>query len=453
MNCRAQTAAAVAVCVVMFNAPSRVDGQPIDARLGFMAVGVVKSANPALFGERITEGYLTQPNLMGEAAKGPLRFQGVLNLEGYTLKRGELNAGIYGEGYIDRRHPHTLVHEAMLSLTSPAAAVGAGAFRASIAAGKGFTAYGTDDPMMRPFVSYPVNHHHAQIIERVQVIGALRYGIGDGRSIAAEIGIFNGDEPLGPFKGPNLDRFGDSHSARVTVLSGDGFEIQGSHAFVKSPGFVRGGAFDHRQTSVSARYMLHGMTGLTGMTGMTGMRDGSDAGSNGLQYLMLEVARTDEGYDAGRAFRYESALAEGSYKAGRFGTVSLRLEQTERPENERLLNPFRTQLGHIDFQIIGITRWRVATVNVAAPPQAIKWLGALGERAGVRLVPFVEVARSSAEARRKPAVFIPREFYGSATQWSISLGIRMHLGDMRARMGRYGVMSTLPGAAREGMNH
>ncbi len=412
-----------------------------------MAVGVVKTANPAIFGERITEGYLTQPNLMSEASSGRLRFQGALNFEGYTLKRGELNAGIYGEGYIDRRHPHTLVHEAMLSLTSPERA-----FRASLAAGKGFTAYGTDDPMMRPFVNYPVNHHHAQIIERVQVIGALSYGRnGSGRGVAAEIGFFNGDEPLGPFNGPKWSRFGDSHSARLTVIPRKGLEIQGSHAFVKSPGFIRGGAFDHRQTSISARYTPAAATGMHGMHGMhDGLHDGLHPTSNGLQYLMLEVARTDEGDNLGRAFRYESALAEGSYTAARFATISVRLEQTERPENERLLDPFRTQIGHIDFQIIGITRWRVATINVSAPPQAIKWLGAGAERAGLRLSPFVEVSRSSAQARRKPAVFIPAEFYGNSSQWSLSLGVRMHVGDMRSRMGRYGVLSTPPGVAQAG---
>ena len=135
-----------------------------------MATGLLTTANPALLGRRYTEGYLTQPNVLGDAAWGALHVTGTLNFEGYTLRRGELNAGMYGEGYADRRHPHTLVHEAMLAVGTPSRA----GFRATLAGGKGFTPYGTDDPMMRPFVKYPVNHHHAQIIERVLVLGALQ---------------------------------------------------------------------------------------------------------------------------------------------------------------------------------------------------------------------------------------------------------------------------------------
>ena len=73
---------------------------------------------PALLGRDATEGYLTQPNVLGVLRRGPLTLTGTLNFEGYTLRRGELNAGIYGEGYVDRRHPHTLVHEVMLVATS-----------------------------------------------------------------------------------------------------------------------------------------------------------------------------------------------------------------------------------------------------------------------------------------------------------------------------------------------
>ena len=38
-----------------------------------------------------------------------------LDFEGLTLDRGQLNPGAYGEGYADRRHPHTYLHEAMAS--------------------------------------------------------------------------------------------------------------------------------------------------------------------------------------------------------------------------------------------------------------------------------------------------------------------------------------------------
>jgi hypothetical protein len=44
-------------------------------------------------------------------------------------------------------------------------------------------------------------------------------------------------------------------------------------------------------------------------------------------------------------------------------------------------------------------------------------------------------------------VFVPREFYGASALWSLSAGVRLHAGAMRARMGRYGVLAA-PAAAR-----
>ena len=254
------------------------------AHLGAMAVGLLTTANPALLGRRYTEGYLTQPNLMGDAVLGPARFTGTLNFEGYTLRRGELNAGMYGEGYADRRHPHTLVHEAMLAVGTPSRA----GFRATLAGGKGFTPYGTDDPMMRPLVKYPVNHHHAQILERVQLVGAVQFARGD-RSITLEQGWFNGDEPVGPFTGPQWSRVGDSRSTRLTISPHAVLEWQASTAFVRSPGLTQGGAFDHRQLSSSLRYNVPPK-----------------------RYVLLEIARTDESLGSQRVFRFASTLVESS---------------------------------------------------------------------------------------------------------------------------------------------
>ena len=377
-----------------------------------MATGLLTTANPALLGRRYTEGYLTQPNVLGDAAWGALRVTGTLNFEGYTLRRGELNAGMYGEGYADRRHPHTLVHEAMLAVGTPSRA----GFRATLAGGKGFTPYGTDDPMMRPFVKYPVNHHHAQIIERVLVLGALQFARGD-RSITVEQGWFNGDEPVGPFTGPQWARVGDSRSTRLTVAPFRSLEAQASSAFVRSPGLTQGGAFDHRQLSASLRY------------------DVPDK-----RYALVEIARTDESLGTQRVFRFASTLLESSMMH-RGWAVSARAERTERPESERLLDLFRTPNGHGDFQLVGITRWSIGTVQLAAPGTGIPGLR------GTHVTPFVEVARATARAQLSPTVFVPAEFYGSATQWSLSLGARIHAGTMRRRMGRY----ALPATARAGM--
>ncbi len=393
-----------------------------------MAVGVATHANPALLGRAQREAYLTQPNVMGEAALGALQFTGTLNFEGYTLGRGELNAGIYGEGYVDRRHPHTLVHELMVAATTPRRFP----LRASLAAGKGFTPYGTDDPMMRPFVKYPVNHHHAQIIERVQVHGALQAGTSS-RHVTLEQAWFNGDEPTGPFDAPQWSRVGDSRSTRVTASPARGLELQGSHAFVRSPGIIQGGAFDHRQTSVSLRFDRVSQRGASehhashDADAMAGMEHAENA-----RYLLLEYARTEEGEGRQTAFRYESVLAEGmlSWRGWR---MAARAERTDRPESERLLDLFRTANGHVDFQIIGITRFTVGTVQIGAPPLHVR-------AARTMLMPFVEVAQARPRALRLPTVFEPREFYGASALWSISAGVRVQAGTMRSRMGRYGVL-------------
>ena len=384
-----------------------------------------------MFGEGATDGYLTQPNVMAGARRGPLAFAGTLNFEGYTLRRGELNAGIYGEGYVDRRHPHTLVHEVMLSATSPSR----GGVRGSLAAGKGFTPYGTDDPMVRPFVKYPVNHHHAQIIERVQAIGAI--GVGSaGRGAALEQAFFNGDEPVDPFTAPQWSRFGDSHSTRLTVMPRDGIELQVSRAFVRSPGITQGGAYDHTQTSASLR--IDRTVDRTGHdVAMPGHAADGHAMTGERRYLLLEVARTDEGFGRERVFRFNSLLAEGLVEHRGWG-LALRAERTDRPENERLLDPFRMASGHIDFQILGITRWTIGTVNLSAPAMAPPRMGS------IRLTPILEIARARPEALRTPTVFVPEEFYGAGTLWSFTLGLRMHVGSMRARMGRYGVLSPPP---------
>jgi len=389
--------------------------EPARGTLGVMAIGVFTQADPALANRRLREGYLTQPMLMGSLLAGALQLSGILNAEGYTLRRGELNAGMYGEGYVDRRHPHTLVHEAMAALQSPRWESGVGAWQASLAAGRGFTPYGTDDPMVRPFVKYPVNHHHAQIIERVQVLGALRWSRAE-RWASVEHGWFNGDEPTSPFAGPQWRRLGDSRATRLTVSPAPAIEWQASHAFVRSPGITQGGAFDHRQWSTALRYERPNAV---------------------WRYGLVEVARVDEGFGRQRAFRYESMLAEGQVALGAW-LLSARAERSDRPEQERLLDLFRTSTGHIDFQIIGVTRWTLGTLQLAAPP----WR----TRAG-HLMPFAEVGLAHAAARRQPTVFDPALFYGSATQWSLSAGLRWHLGSMRSRVGRYGVLAATGDAA------
>src|SRR5688572_28895336 len=101
------------------------------------------------------------------------------------MARGELSTGAFGEGYVDRRHPHTYLHELIVTGSGSAGPV---AF--SVSGGRGFAPFGTDDPMMRPFEKYPINHHLAQILERALLMGALRLG-----PAMVEAATFGGDEP------------------------------------------------------------------------------------------------------------------------------------------------------------------------------------------------------------------------------------------------------------------
>lgn len=399
---------------------------PLALQVGAMATAVVTRADPAYNGRTFTELQLVQPALSVAVTTRTLSFLGVLNAEGYTLRRGELNAGIAGEGYVDRRHPHTLVHEAMLVWQPIRLRQSRNTtFAFSLAAGKGFVPFGSDDPMMRPLEKYPANHHHAQIIERIQTIVGTRISRGE-RFAAIEGATFNGDEPAGPFHGPRWERFGDSWTVRTTLQPIRGVELSSSEASVQSPELQQGGAFDHRQHHASLRV------------------DRPSTSTGAPRYLLAEWARTDEIANGKTAFRYSSKLVEGEY-GWRGVRAAARFEQTERGEQSRLIDPFRAPLGHVDFQILGVTRWRIATVALSTPSVKLRaW-----REQSMRVAPFVELARAAPAPVRRPTVFEPADFYGASTLWSLSIGIRLQTGTMRARMGRYGIMTSV----NEKMHH
>src|SRR6185503_5485724 len=153
------------------------------------AIPTITSARPTATRGNLTEAYLTQPAIMVHASWAGFTGIGTLNLEGLTLERGELTTGAYGEGYVDRRHPHAYVHELLAGRDVTATRD----FSFSVFGGRGFAPFGSDDPMVRPIEKYPVNHHLSQVLERIVGVGALRY-----RKTMLEVGTFNGDEPLGP---------------------------------------------------------------------------------------------------------------------------------------------------------------------------------------------------------------------------------------------------------------
>jgi len=203
------------------------------------AIPLVTRADPTATHGALTEGYLTQPLVMAHASWRSLRGVSTLNFEGLTLDRGELATGGYGEGYVDRRHPHAYVHELLVGAES-----NGGGLRGSLFAGRGFAPFGSDDPMVRPFEKYPINHHLAQILERAVAIGALRAG-----PWILEAGAFNGDEPTGPGDTPNPKRYWDSWSGRVTFVPWRQAELQASYARVKSPENPDGGGADQRNST------------------------------------------------------------------------------------------------------------------------------------------------------------------------------------------------------------
>ncbi|MDZ7630957.1 MAG: hypothetical protein U5K74_06295 [Gemmatimonadaceae bacterium] len=200
---------------------------------------------PALGGMARSEGLVTQPMLSARGAHGRFRYAVMLNAERWTMPDGEPVAGIWGEGFIDRRHPHTVVHEVMLTAEQRIQGM-----HVSVAGGKGVVPFGTDDPMIRPFTKYPANHHLMQVLERVQLAAAVRLGA----TAVLDAAVFNGDEPSSPTAAPIWTRFADSRAVRLTVWVTPVLEVQGSVASVRSPEFASGDGLDHAKQSASARW-------------------------------------------------------------------------------------------------------------------------------------------------------------------------------------------------------
>jgi hypothetical protein len=380
--------------------------------LGAHGIIAYSWADPVPGGGSLGEVRLLQPTIMAHAGalSNRLRLVATVNLEGLTIPEGELTPGAWGEGFVDRRHPHTYIHEAVISLNDALGDLD-GPSRVSLSAGKGFAPFGTDDPMFRPPLRYPVNHHLAQILERLVAIAGLRIG-----PLTLEGGLFNGDEPERPGQWPRLARFGDSWSGRLTVEPSAGLELQGSYAGVHSPEHRPGAGPDQSKWSVSGRWV--------------GEVKGFPV------YGLAEWARTSE---AEGFFVFRSFLAEGAWSAGR-GRLHYRYERTERPEEERV-TPSRSRRPHLENSIVGTTRWTIHTLGYG-----FQTLPA-GNATGVE--PFVEVSHGRVRDVGG-GLFDAQSFYGKTSFWSVSAGLRLDLGMRMHRMGRYGVaQDTAVGSPRE----
>jgi hypothetical protein len=350
-------------------------------------------------GSALGEVRVVQPVLMLHAgALGRLRLTGVLNLEGLTIPEGELAPGDWGEGFVDRRHPHTYLHELILT-ADDLLGVHDRSAQLSLSVGKGFAPFGTDDPMVRPPVRYPVNHHLAQILERAVAIAALRTG-----RVTAEAGLFNGDEPERPGQWPRIGgRFGDSWSARLTATVVPGAAAEASHAHVHSPEHRPGAGTDQEKWSLAGRWDRR-------------------VGGHPV-YGLLEWARTSE---AAGFFVFHSVLAEGAWSAGPH-RLQYRFERTERPEEERIAR-FRSRRPHLENSILGTTRWTTHTVGyelraVGVGPLAVD--------------PLVEITYAKVK-KVGGGVFDVEDLYGRDHIWSLTVGVRLAGGMTMHRMGRYG---------------
>jgi hypothetical protein len=331
-----------------------------------------------------TGWYLTQPAVMAHA-EGPGRrvvLHTTLNFEGLTQENGELTFGGWGEGYIDKRHPHTFLHEAMLSVNFWQ--VGGGAL--SLSAGKGFAPYGTSDPMARPGLKYPTNHHLSQILERWTANVVWR-NVG----WSVEAGVFGGQEPDGAYDFSNIESFGDSWSARVAR---------------------RWGAWEASASFAAVTEFAHTVEETTRLTNVALLRQAALGG--GQLYTLAEASRS---YLANHDDFY-SLLAEARWSGGGHQPY-LRAEYAERPEYARLGPAGEDGYFLYDHEDdpVGATRWLITTAAYAYQLTPNPW----------SLRPFAEVQHHRVDG-------------GGGSFWAISVGARVFLGGDPMRMGSYGVL-------------
>jgi hypothetical protein len=316
-----------------------------------------------------------------------------LNFEGLTQENGELSYGSWGEGFIDKRHPHTLLHELVLSLNRHGSRFGA----LSASVGKGFAPFGTDDPMSRPGLKYPTNHHLSQILERWFLSGAIVNG-----SWAIEASVFGGQEPEDPYDFGNIDSFGDSWSARLSrrwPADAPRWELSFSHADVVEPAEEK-----TLRTSLWNSAIRYETVGT-------------------FQYGLAE-ASFGEGPGADDFF---SVLGESRFAFGLHRPYA-RLEYATRPEYERESGADGFFRYDHDQRPIGSTRWLITTVayEYAAtdPPLGLR--------------PFIELQHSRVWADR--GAIEPETLFGSDSIWSLTAGVRIYLVSGPMRMGLYGVL-------------
>ncbi|MGH7476667.1 MAG: hypothetical protein ACRELD_10285 [Longimicrobiales bacterium] len=363
---------------------------------------------------RETAFYLTQPALMAnvESPGSHVVLRTTLNVEGVTQPDGELTFGGWGEGFIDKRHPHTLLHELMLSFNAWDVLGGVG----SLSAGKGFAPYGTDDPMARPALKYPTNHHLSQLLERWTVNAVfLRAGW------SVEAGIFGGAEPEGPYDLSNIESFGDSWSVRAAKRWGAGW---GPDA-----------AWEASVSAASVREEHDGVAERTSLWNAALRHEGHHEA--GRLYTLLEGSLSDP--EAEEEQGDFSILGEALLESGRHMPYA-RLEYATRPEYAREGAPGTSGFFRYDHDAepLGATRWLITSLGYG--------YRVTGYPVSVR--PFIDVQHQKAWAER--GGIEPDALFGTESFWMVSIGARVFLGGQPMRMGAYGVLDPMT-SMRRGM--
>jgi len=352
-----------------------------------------------------TGWYVTQPAIMThlEGLGRRLVLHTTLNFEGMVQDRGELSFGGWGEGYIDKRHPHTLLHEAMLSYNL----FDVRGSQLSISAGKGFAPFGTPDPMSRPGLKYPTNHHLSQILERWTVNAVWRK---DRWSV--EAGVFGGEEPSGPYDFSNIESFGDSWSARVARRWGgeDGSTAQ----------------WEASASIASVTEIAHTTSSETTWLWNAALRPAITIGGSHV-YALIEASAsylTDH-------TDFFSVLAEARYDhAGHQPYV--RVEYASRPEYEREATSGSGFFRYHDHEDpLGSTRWLITTAAYAYEVTGTPW----------SIRPFVEAQYNQVRGDRGPVS--ATDLYGTTSFWALSIGARIFLIGGPMKMGTYGVLDPM----------
>lgn len=360
-----------------------------------------------------TGWYLTQPAIMThlDGLDQRLVLHTTLNFEALTQENGELSFGGWGEGFIDKRHPHTLVHELMLSFNL----LDVGGSRFSLSAGKGFAPFGTPDPMSRPGLKYPTNHHLSQILERWTLNAVWQRS-----RWSVEAGLFGGEEPEGPYDLSNIESFGDSWSVRVARRWGRGSGPTSE--------------WEASASLASVTEIAHTTSQETTWLWNAALRPSLTLGDAHL-YGLLEAS-------ASYLVDHEdffSVLAEARYDGGGHQPYA-RIEYASRPEYEREGTSGDAFFRYHDHEDpLGSTRWLITTAAYAYELTPAPW----------SIRPFVEVQYHQVRGDR--GTVSATDLYGTTSFWALSAGARIFLIGGPMRMGSYGVLDPMMDLGR-GMN-